>query len=175
MKHAEFRQFGFTLIELMIVIAIIGILSAIALPAYKTYTAKSKFSEVVQATAPIKTALWVCAVNSECARISSGVPTWGTFIDSPGPNIKLINPADASLNVSIPVPQVQTQVIDNLLTTATGGGIAPLTLTLTPKINAANGILSTDTLQLIAVLQSDLSIQFTISGGCKTRSGGSIC
>lgn len=175
MKHAEFRQSGFTLIELMIVVAIIGILAAIAFPAYKTYTAKSKFSEVMQATAPIKTALWVCAVNGECARTNSGVPTWGTFIDSPGPNIKLTNPTDINLNVSLPVPQISTQVLDNLLTSATGGGIAPLTVTLTPRINAANGILTTDTLQLIATLQSDLSIQFTISGGCKTRSGGSIC
>ncbi len=175
MSQHLFRKSGFTLIELMIVIAIIGILAAIALPAYKTYTAKSKFAEVVQATSPVKTALWLCAVNGECARISSGIPTWGTFIDSPGPNIKLVNPANTSLNVSIPVPQVQTQVVDKLLTTATGGGIAPLTITLIPKVNAANGILTTDTLQLIATLQSDLSIQFTIAGGCKTRSGGSIC
>jgi type IV pilus assembly protein PilA len=57
-------QKGFTLIELMIVIAIIGILAAIAVPQYQTYTNKAKFSEVVSATAPFKLAVELCAANT---------------------------------------------------------------------------------------------------------------
>ena len=60
-------QAGFTLIELMIVVAIIGILAAIALPAYQTYTNKAKFSEVVLATSGIKTQVDVCAQTKATA------------------------------------------------------------------------------------------------------------
>ncbi|TNC99333.1 MAG: type IV pilus assembly protein PilA [Gallionellaceae bacterium] len=71
-------QKGFTLIELMIVVAIIGILAAVAIPAYSDYTKKAKFTEVIQATQAIKTAVEICASDlssvTDCDQGTNGVP-----------------------------------------------------------------------------------------------------
>ena len=71
-------QKGFTLIELMIVIAIIGILAAIAIPAYQNYVKKAAYSEVIAAMAPFKTAVDLCYAESNdltgCSAGSKGVP-----------------------------------------------------------------------------------------------------
>jgi len=48
---------AFTLIELLITIAIVGILAAIAIPSYRHYTEKARFTEIIMATSPYKTAV----------------------------------------------------------------------------------------------------------------------
>ncbi|MFH6564041.1 prepilin-type N-terminal cleavage/methylation domain-containing protein, partial [Aeromonas caviae] len=54
------RQSGFTLIELMIVVAIVAILAAIALPAYQNYTNKARFTQAISSAGGIKTEAEVC-------------------------------------------------------------------------------------------------------------------
>ncbi|MES2368815.1 MAG: prepilin-type N-terminal cleavage/methylation domain-containing protein [Pseudomonadota bacterium] len=121
-------QQGFTLIELMIVVAIIGILAAIAVPQYQQYTKKSKFTEVTQATSSYKLAVEACFQDT------GALANCGT----PGSNGI---PADAGANNKY-IASVTTGA--NGLITATAqnaNGLAGETYTLTPAAGTGSNLI----------------------------------
>ena len=111
-------QAGFTLIELMIVVAIIGILAAVALPAYQDYTIRAKTSEVILAASSAKNGV------AEHVNLYSALPTAASYVPE----------SQASKYVS-------TVTWNGSIITATAQGetkITGSTITLTPTLTAAS-------------------------------------
>jgi type IV pilus assembly protein PilA len=110
-------QQGFTLIELMIVVAIIGILAAVALPAYQDYTKKAKVSEVILAASTCRTSI------TEAVQTSSSLPS---AADSWG--------CESSTSTSKYVASISTSAAGVITVTSQGLGTGvDGTITLTPS------------------------------------------
>ena len=103
-------QKGFTLIELMIVVAIIGILAAIAIPQYQNYIAKSQVTRVMGELSSIKTTIETCILEGRITPINTGAPTQTEcLVGATASNILGASAQDLVPGLDVTIPETATE------------------------------------------------------------------
>lgn len=143
-------QKGFTLIELMIVVAIIGILAAIALPAYQDYTARAQATEALSLLGGLKTPIIDIAGNSGLAVACSTTPA------SPGDPAAdpVVPPTPAGALAESNGYTLSGNAVDNITATVSGSDTCRLTATF--KASGINDKVAGETISFIYTASNGL-------------------
>jgi len=125
-RHA---QRGFTLIELMIVVAIIGILAAVALPAYQDYTKRAKISELILAASACRTT--ITEVYQSGSQSTMAINSWGCETTTSSSKYVASVETDANGKVTVAAQGIASE-IDGSVVTITPSDASGAAMTYSP-------------------------------------------
>lgn len=133
-KMMKKAQSGFTLIELMIVVAIIGVLAAVALPAYQDYTVRAKASEVMLAASSCRTAITEAVQSATQPNISTVLPNACEFTPT-----KYVSSGSVSANGVITIVANATNLGGSTSASANAISLTPIQTGTTALVGTTDG------------------------------------